>query len=117
MAEKIILKAGEETITADLTDTVAAHDFLKRLPLTACCSRGNCSYFCSVAIGRFDPEEKQCGWRNGDISVAGGFMDIFFSGEEESKDEAGIMVVAHIDEEALSVIEQLPENAKFIISK
>jgi len=79
MAEKIILKAGEETITADLTDTVAAHDFLKRLPFTACCSRGNYSYSCSVPIGIFDPYEKQCGWRNGDISVTGGFMDIFFS--------------------------------------
>jgi len=44
-------------------------------------------------------------------------MDIFFSGEEESRDEAGIMVVAHVDENSLSILKKLPENAKFVISK
>jgi len=110
-----LMKAGSESIYATLNDTVAAQDFRKRLPLTLCGSRGKYSYSCNVAIGRSDPEEKQCGWRNGDISVAGGFLDIYFAGGRQSKNYPDVMVVAHIEKENLQIIRGLPGKVKFEI--
>ena len=116
MPSPIILEANGVKIPATLNDTVAAIDFRKRMPFTVSGYRSEVDYCCTAAIGRYDPTETQCGWKNGDISLAGGWFAVFFDGEEQSKSYPGIMVIAHIDEENLHLVKELPENVKFIVS-
>lgn len=115
MRDGLLLSARDIRIPAILSDTVAARDFIRRLPLTVSGTRTADSYRFAAAIGCFDPEETQSGWKNGDISIAGGWLRVFFDGEETSGDWAGIMVIAHIREEDLHLIKALPNNARLRI--
>ena len=115
MNDVILLRAENTGVEAILSSTAAARDFKRRLPLTVSGTRSNDNYRCRAAIGCFDPEETQTGWRNGDISIAGGWLRIFFDGEGSSGDIAGIMVIAHIGEGDLELIRRLPVNVRFCI--
>lgn len=96
MEEKILLKAQTIRISAILNGTVAARDFAERLPLTVSGTRSLDAYCFPAAIGCFDPEETQIGWKNGDISLSGGWLRIFFDDEETSGHSAGVMVIGRI---------------------
>ena len=69
-----------------------------------------------VAIGCYNPTETQNGWKNGDISLAGGWFAVLFDGEEQSGSYSGMMIIAHIDEENLHLVKELPENVKFTVT-
>lgn len=118
MATPILLKANGTVIPAMLNDTVAAQDFKKRLPFTAAGHRSAVDYCCRLASGIFDPAQTQSGWKNGDISLAGGWFAVLFDGKENSSDYRGMMVIAHIDEKDLGITTKLwiqdagYENAK-----
>lgn len=113
MATSILLKTDNAVIPAVLNDTVAARDFKKRLPLTLSGHRSEIDYCCTAASGIFDPTEMQCGWKNGDISLAGGWLAILFDGEETSSDCRSMMVIAHIEEEYLDLVKNLPASVRF----
>ncbi len=123
MAEQILLKANGTVIPAALNDTVAAQDFKKRLPFTVSghrlavdyCCRLAVDYCCRLASGIFDPAETQSGWKNGDISLAGGWFAVLFDGEENSSDYRGMMVIAHINEENLELVKSLPASVRFTV--
>ena len=115
MGTKIILKANGMTIPATLNDTVAAKDFRKRLPFTVSGCRSSVDYCCTASSGKFDPKETQAGWKNGDISLAGGWFAVLFDGEESSKSYTGMMIIAHIDEENLHLVDRLPSNVTFTV--
>lgn len=115
MTTQIVLKADDVTIPANLNDTVAARDFIKRLPLKLSGFRSDVDYCCHAACGLFDPSETQAGWKNGDISLADGWFAILFAGEELSKDFRGMMVIAHIEEEHLNLVKVLPQTVRFTI--
>lgn len=115
MAAKIILKANHTVIPAILNDTVAAKDFKKRLPLTISGHRSEFDYCCTAASGLFDPLETQSGWKNGDISLAGGWFAVLFDGEEHSSECRGMMVIAHINEENLDLVRNLPSSVHFTV--
>ena len=115
MKNRILLKFQNMSIPAILNDTVAARDFTRRLPLTVSGTRSADNYRFPAAIGCFDPEETQIGWRNGDISIAGGWLRVFFDGEETSGDSAGIMVIAQIRQMDLSRIKKLPNHTRLTI--
>jgi len=111
----ILLSAGGVRVPAVLNDTVAARDFKRRLPLAVSGTRSGGGYRFPAAVGCFDPEETQIGWKNGDIAISGGWLRVFFDGEEASENSAGIMVIAHIGEEALDFIKKLPDNVRLKI--
>lgn len=117
MPTPIVLKAAGVEIPAVLNDTVAARDFAKRLPFTVSGFRSPVDYCCSAACGRFDPAETQTGWKNGDISLAGGWFAVLFGGEEQSGAYHGMMVIAHIDEEHLDAVRALPEEVRFTVEE
>lgn len=115
MSTPILLKANDTIIPAMLNDTIAAQDFKKRLPFTVSGHKSAVDYFCVAASGIFDPTEIQSGWKNGDISLSGGWLTILFDGEENSSDDRGIMVIAHIDKENIELITKLPNSVRFTI--
>lgn len=115
MAEQILLKANGTVIPAALNDTVAAQDFKKRLPFTVSGHRSAVDYCCRLASGIFDPAETQSGWKNGDISLAGGWFAVLFDGEENSSDYRGMMVIVHINEENLELVKSLPASVRFTV--
>lgn len=115
METPILLKANGIVIPAMLNDTVAAQDFKKRLPFTAVGHRSAVDYCCRLASGIFDPAQTQFGWKNGDISLAGGWFAVLFDGEENSSDYRGMMVIAHIDEKDLGLVKSLPASVRFTV--
>lgn len=115
MATSILLKANGIVIPATLNDTVAAQDFKKRLPFTISGHRSEVDYCCKVASGIFDPAQTQSGWKNGDISLAGGWFAVLFDGEENSSDYRGMMIIAHIDKENLKLVKSLPASVRFTV--
>ncbi len=106
----IVITADGIKIPAVLNETKAAHDFERRFPFKAICRSSEHSYSGNTAIGNYSPLETQNGWKNGDISVSGGWFEIFFDGEEHSKDYRDLMIVAHIRQKDLSKIRSLPET-------
>ncbi len=115
MPTPLIIKANGIEIPATLNDTVAAQEFKKRLPFTVSGFRSDVDYCCTAASGIFDPSETQAGWKNGDISLAGGWFAILFDGEEHSKSYRNMMIIAHIDDAYLDLVKGLPSSTKFVV--
>lgn len=115
MPMAIVLKAGDVTIPATLNDTVAGQDFRGRLPFKTSGYRSTFDYCCTATEGKFDPNEKQYGWTNGDISLAGGWFAVLFAGEEQSSSYGDIMPIAHIDAEHLPLVAALPRDVTFLV--
>lgn len=115
MATPIVLKANGITIPATLNDTVAAQDFKTRLPFVVAGYRSSLDYCCTAQSGKFDPAETQSGWKNGDISLAGGWFAVLFDGEEQSEQYTNMMIIAHIDKEHLHLVRRLPNNVTFTV--
>lgn len=115
MSTPIVLKVNDITIPATLNDTVAAQDFKKRLPFKVSGYRSSVDYCCTADCGKFDPTETQSGWKNGDISLAGGWFAVLFDGEEQSESYNGMMIIAHIDEDNLHLVKSLPHSIEFIV--
>lgn len=115
MPTRIVIKANDVVIPALLNDTVAAQEFKKRLPFNVSGNRYESDYCCTADCGVFDPAETQSGWKNGDISLAGGWFAILFDGEESSQDYHDLMIIAHIEEEYLPMVRELPASVKFVV--
>lgn len=115
MPTPIIVRVNDVVIPAMLNDTVASLEFKKRLPFKVSGHRYKVDYCCATACGIFDPTETQCGWENGDISLAGGWFSIFFDGEETSKSHHGMMIIGHIEQQHLQLIKGLPVSVKFVV--
>lgn len=115
MPTDVVIRTGTVDIPATLNDSVAAQDFRKRLPFKVSGRRSAVDYCCTTDSGRYDPAETQSGWKNGDISLAGGWFAILFDGEEKSGDYHGMMVIAHIEEEHLPLVKGLPDSVNFTV--
>ncbi|NMC13814.1 MAG: hypothetical protein GYA34_13150, partial [Chloroflexi bacterium] len=115
MPTRIVIKANDVVIPALLNDTAAAKDFKKRLPFNVSGNRYKMDYCCTADCGAFDPAETQSGWKNGDISLAGGWFAILFDGEESSQVHHDLMIIAHIEEEYLPLVRRLPDNVRFVV--
>ena len=115
MPTSIVLKVNNITIPATLNNTVAAQDFKSRLPFVVSGYRSTMDYCCTAEGGKYDPKETQAGWKNGDISLGGGWFAVLFDGEEKSKSYTDMMIIAHIDDEDLHMVKSLPENVTFIV--
>lgn len=113
----ITISDGSTILRATLNDTVAAKDFEKRLPISCSGYDSGIDYCCNVANGRFDPLEMQTGWRNGDISLGGGWFAILYGGEEQSGAYKDMMIIGRVNDEDLPKIEKMPKNVNLMIKK
>lgn len=111
---KILIKVDDKFIHATLNNTVAAKDFEKRLPFTVVCHDSGIDYCGSTAVSRFNPAEMQKGWKNGDISLGGGWFALLYDGQEKSEIYTEMMIIGHIED--LEEVRKLPEKIKIIIT-
>lgn len=114
--KKILISDGNVLARAVLNDTVAAKDFEKRLPFRCSGYDSGVDYCCTAASGVYDPTETQTGWKNGDISLGGGWFALLYGGEEQSNSYANMMIIGHIDDEDLSIVKEMPSKVNLIIS-
>ena len=110
-----IITAENVKIRATLNDTVAARDFEKRLPFTCSGFDSGIDYCCSAKDGKYDPKELQTGWKNGDISLGGGWFAILYGGEEKSDAYKDMMIIGHVFDDDLELVEKLPERVSFTV--
>lgn len=113
----ITISDGSTVLRATLNDTVAAKDFEKRLPMVCSGYDSGMDYCCNVANGLFDPLELQTGWKNGDLSLGGGWFAILYGGEEQSAAYRDMMIIGHVDSEDLPKIDGMPKNVNLTIRK
>ena len=94
----IILHIGDRKIPAVLNDTVAAKDFETRLPFHTAGYDSGIDYCCTSKEGKSDPNERQAGWKNGDINLAGGWFALLYAGEEGSKAYEDLMIIGRLED-------------------
>lgn len=115
MPTPILLLAENVQIPATLNDTVAAEDFKSRLPFIVSGHRSPLDYCCVAQAGKYDEQQTQSGWKNGDISLAGGWFAVLFDGEEISHIYHDMMIIAHIDAKHLPLVKDLPDEVTFVV--
>ncbi len=113
--QNVIISDGSIRLRAVLNDTVAARDFAKRLPFSCNGSDSGIDYCCSAASGLFDPGELQCGWKNGDISLGGGWFALLYGGEEESGIYKNMMIIGHILKDDLPLMANMPSRVSLTV--
>lgn len=111
----VILTIGNTTIPAVLNDTVAAKEFIKRLPFTVAASKGQYDFCGSAGSLKYDETETQAGWKNGDIGYARGWFALFHSGEEQSKSYTSEMIIGHIDDTCLNAVRSLKGTVRITV--
>lgn len=114
--QNITITDGKTTLRAVLNDTLAARDFAKRLPLSVSGYDSGADYCCSAANGLYDPMETQTGWKNGDISLCGGWLALLYGGQELSSRYRNMMIIGHIEDEDLKRVKGMPEKVTLRIS-
>lgn len=112
----ITITSGKIVLHAMLNDTVASRDLFGRLPLTVGGYDSGIDYCCTLDSGAFDPAEMQTGWKNGDISLGGGWFALLYGGQEQSSAYRDMMIVGRIDDADLKLVKSLPKKAMFSIA-
>lgn len=113
---EIRITDGKTVLRARLNDTVAARDFEKRLPFTVSGYDSGIDYCCTAASGIYDPMETQSGWKNGDISLGGGWFALLYGGQEQSSEYRNMMIIGHIYDEDLELIKEMPKKVNLTVS-
>ncbi len=113
--KKIKITEGNTVIPAVLNDTAAAKDFETRLPFTVLGTDSGIDYCCVAQEGKSKPEERQRGWKNGDINLSNGWFAILYGGEEESMAYEDLMIIGHIEEADLPLVHKLPDRVTFTV--
>lgn len=113
---EINITDGSTVVWAVLNETVAAKDFEKRLPFKCSGYDSGIDYCCTAASGVFDPMELQSGWKNGDISLGGGWFALLYGGEESSSSYHNMMIIGHILEADLPKVKAMPERVNLTIT-
>lgn len=106
--KRISITDGTTVLYAQLNETAAAEDFVKRLPCRFSGTDSGIDYCCAAANGVYDPQELQTGWKNGDISLGGGWFAILYGGEEESAAYHDMMIIGHLEDESMQKVKQMP---------
>ncbi len=114
-AARLVISSGEVTVKAKMNNTMAARDFMNRLPMTVTGFDSGIDYCCPCKDGALDESEMQDGWKNGDINLSGGYFAIRYGGEEQSASYRQ-MIVAHLPEEDNCLIQTLPQKTVFELS-
>ena len=112
---RLVIRSGAVTVKAKMNGSVAARDFMNRLPMTVTGEDSGVDYCCELEDGAIDETELQDGWENGDINAYGGWFAILYGGEEQSASYRQ-MIIAHLDEADNRRIQTLPKEAVFELS-
>ena len=112
---RLVICSGAVTVKAKMNGSVAARDFMNRLPMTVTGEDSGVDYCCELEDGAIDETELQDGWENGDINAYGGWFAILYGGEEQSASYRQ-MIIAHLDEADNRRIQTLPKEAVFELS-
>jgi hypothetical protein len=88
---------------------------MNRLPITLEGTNGDHALRCELKKVAFDEAERQQGWRDGDVSVADGWLSILHSAQESSQGRR-VMPVAHLSAEDIAWIRTLPKRATLELS-
>ncbi len=112
---KICITAGDTRLYANLNDTTAANDFARRLPCRFSGMDTGIDYCCSAANGVYDPMETQTGWKNGDLSLGGGWFSILYGGEDQSSAYRNMMIIGHLDEQSMELVKKMPERVSLSV--
>lgn len=115
MGTKVNLKIGDTVIPATLNNTVAAQEFIKKLPFTVSASKGEFDYCGMGGDLKYDKNETQAGWKNGDIGYARGWFALFHGGEDQSSSYTSEMIIGHIDDEYLETVRNLPGSVTIVV--
>ncbi len=79
-----------------LNETIAAKDFIKRLPFTATCRKNETEYYCSSANGVFEPLDLQLGYHAGDIIQWDGWFFVAYQDADEESAKQHHMVIGRL---------------------
>ena len=60
--------------------------------------------------------ETQTGWKNGDISLGSGWFALLYGGEETSHTYENMMIIGHILDEDLPLLQEMPDRVTFKIA-
>jgi hypothetical protein len=112
---RISITDGATVLYAQLNETVAAKDFIKRLPCEFSGMDSGIDYCCAASNGIYDPLELQTGWKNGDISLGGGWFAILYDGEETSDSYRDMMIIGHLEEASMQKVKQMPARVNLKI--
>ncbi len=115
--KNIKITAGDVVIPATLNDTIAAKDFETRLPFKTHGSNSGIDICCIAKEGKSDPAEKQTGWKNGDISLADGWLALLYGGEEQSSSYPDMMIIGKIAPEYLDQVANFPGAVNVIVEE
>lgn len=115
--KKIKITANGVVILATLNDTVAAKDFEQRLPFKTTGNDSGIDYCCITKEGKYDRNELQDGWNNGDIGFGGGWFALLYGGQEESEVYKDQMIIGHMDDGFEALIERLPSSVEFLVEE
>lgn len=110
----IILHIEGRKILAVLNDTVAARDFATRLPFRTSGFDSGVDYCCVAEEGKSDPKERQAGWKNGDINLAGGWFALLYGGEEESQSYKDLMIIGRLKD--VNDLKGLPKTIEITVT-
>ena len=111
----LVIRSGNVTVKAKMSDSFSARDFMNRLPMTVSGVDSGVDYCCELEDGVIDEAELQDGWENGDINAYDGWFAILYGGEEQSASYRQ-MIIAHLDETDNKLIQTLPKEAVFELS-
>ena len=112
---RLVIRSHGVTAKAPLNQTQAARDLMNRLPITLEGTNGDHALRCELKKVAFDEAERQQGWRDGDVSVADGWLSILHSAQESSQGRR-VMPVAHLSAEDIAWIRTLPKRATLELS-
>ncbi len=104
---EILIETETATLKAKLNKTIAANDFISRLPLTFEMSKSNVDFSCNYPAGDYTVNEMHKGWHNGDIIWGGGFLSIMFRAEKDSLGY-NLMTIGSVDKSNLQILRDLP---------
>lgn len=105
----ILIKINNKILHATLNDTIAAKDFISRLPLTLEMSKSNIDFSCNYPAGDYTVNEMKRGWHNGDVVWGGGFLSIMFRAEKDSLGY-NLMIIGSVEKEDLQILRELPKE-------
>lgn len=111
MNKNILIEIETITIKVILNDTIAAQDFISRLPLTLEMSKSDIDYSCNYPSGDYTVNEMKRGWENGDIIWGGGFLSIMYRAEKDSLGY-NLMVIGSIEKDDLQILRNLPKDTQ-----
>ena len=110
---RITLTSGGKILHATLNDTKAAQSFEQILPMTISFGKSSLDYCGTAPALDLVSSERQFGWRNGDISIVGGWISIFYVFQHRLP--MPLTVLGSIDQEDLPKLNELSGSVSFKI--